>query len=92
MNIFQRNDSKLVNEEYTKNNYLVVNTRNKTGRTIALFSENCLYYPKNEDLFKKVVIDVNRYEWKSMAASRIIHQYYEKIIYMPEIYLNNGMY
>ncbi|HPF29263.1 MAG TPA: hypothetical protein PLZ77_04050 [Lachnospiraceae bacterium] len=85
-NPFPWNDSSIVEEAYQGNNYQIVETGFRTNRCIIFFSGNGLYYPNNQDVFLDVVCKRDRYEWKKVAQNKKIREYFEKIIFVRDIY------
>ena len=46
------------------NNYLIETNKNKKSKICAIyFSSNGIFYPKTDEIFKKTIIQKNRYEW-----------------------------
>ena len=83
---FPWNGSPLVHSEYLKDNYRVIDTEAKTGRAIIFFSGNGLYYPNTEQEFTKKVIIDDRYEWEHLSQDKLIRQYYERIIFVRDVF------
>lgn len=83
---FPWNGSALVLREYEKDNYKVIDTGIRTGRAIIFFTSNGLYYPNTEEEFTQKVILEDRYEGENISRHRKIRQYYERIIFVRDIY------
>lgn len=83
---FPWNEDLLVKKIYNCDNYRVENTGSKTGRAIIFFSSNGLYYPNDKRVFENTVISNDRYEWRNLAKHPSIRLYYEKIVYIRDIY------
>ena len=85
-NEFPWNNSSLVEEQYSKLNYKVIETGNKTGRAICFFSGNGLYYPNDTVTFRKEIINKDRYEFEKIGHGKLLVKYFEKIIFFRDIY------
>lgn len=83
---FPWNCSSVVDKIYKTDNYYVNVTKRKTGRVIIFFSGNGLYYPNTKETFEKVIIQKNRYEWEHVAKAKVVQKYYEKIIFVRDVY------
>lgn len=62
--VFQT-DSDIVNQVYKENNNYIIEY-NETGDKnycAIYFSSNDIYYPNNEDIFRKRIVEKNFYEW-----------------------------
>lgn len=79
-------NSDIVKEQYTKDNYKVVETGADSKKAIIFFTGNGLYFPDNEETFKRVVVGNDRYEWLNVAKDEKITSYFGKIIFVRDIY------
>lgn len=86
MDDFPWNEKGLVKEVYNRDNYLIEHTGKKTGRVIIFFSSNALYYPNDEKEMYEKIVRQDYYEWSNLAKHKKIKDYYEKIIYVRDIY------
>ena len=86
-NVFPWKESAQVRSAYEDNNYLISETGNATGRAIIFFSSNGIYYPNDEKTFAKYVAKGNDgFEWFHLAQHRRIQKYFQKIIFVRDIY------
>ncbi|HDI3253844.1 TPA: hypothetical protein PMC85_003427 [Vibrio cholerae] len=53
----------LLNFQYSQSNYKIVRRSNKKNTIVVLFSSNAIYYPNDNETFKYVIVDNDRYEW-----------------------------
>ena len=83
---FPWDGSELVLNEYKKDNIKIENTGHKTSKAIIFFSSNALYYPNDEESFKKSVIEKSRYEFENISKDPMIQNEFELIIYVRDIY------
>lgn len=83
---FPWNSGLVIEDIYKTDNYLIKFTGVKSKKAIIFFSGNGLYFPNTEEMFKETIIQKNRYEWENTAKSRVIQNYYEKIIFVRDIY------
>jgi hypothetical protein len=75
-----------INFAYKKKNYKIINNKVfSKDRTFIFFSGNGLYYPNTNEVFKKIIINQDRYEWfdisknidcKKIIFVRDIHKYW----------------
>lgn len=84
---FPWKDNDLVRSAYEGNNFLICETGNRSGRAIIFFSSNGIYYPNNEDVFVEYLAKGNDgYEWLHIAKHRKIQKFFQKIIFVRDIY------
>lgn len=76
-------NEELIKSEYIKKNYHIINTPKKGGEnlTIVYFSSNGIYSQNDEETFKRVIINENRYEWSKNLITRA-----NKHIFVRDIY------
>ena len=79
-------DHELLRKVYSEDNYRVIDTGRATGKCLICFSGNGLFYPNTEETFKRMVVDGDRYEWSNMTKSPELHEYYQRIILIRDIY------
>jgi hypothetical protein len=75
-----------INFVYKKKNYKIINNKIfSKDRIFIFFSGNGLYYPNTNEVFKKIIINQDRYEWfgisknidcKKIIFVRDIHKYW----------------
>ena len=66
-----------INFVYKKKNYKIINNKIfSKDRIFIFFSGNGLYYPNTNEVFKKIIINQDRYEWfgisKNIDCKKII--------------------
>lgn len=82
MNLFSYTSSEIVIKEYSKDNFIINNY--KDDGDVALFcSSNGLYFPNEEAIFKKYVVDKKRFEWNS---KNYINKTFGKYIYIRDVF------
>lgn len=87
MEDFPWKDNAQVRSAYEMDNYLISETGNATGRAIIFFSSNGIYYPNDEETFVKYIAKENDgFEWFHLAQHRRIQKYFQKIIFVRDIY------
>lgn len=88
MSEFEINDSNIyINQVYSENeNYKIIFNNCNTRKCIVFFSGNGLYYPNTLEVFQKVVINEDRYEWQNVAKESSIIQNYQMIILIRDVY------
>ena len=84
---FPWNKNVIVDREYKKDNYYLINTFSPTKKAIVFFSSNGIYFPNTEDTFIKVMNSKNHgYEWTNIARNKKIRKTFEKIMFVRDIY------
>ena len=85
--VFQTDSEIVLNQYKTNKNYLIVNTTKdsasiKKEKYCAIyFSSNNLYYPNDNNAFKKEIITKNKYEWYTTRINKA-----EKHIFIRDIF------
>ena len=83
---FPWNGSELLRKEYEKDNCIITRTGASTGRVIIFFSSNGIYFPNNEEGFTDRIIRRDYYDFKNLSSDRLIHDYYELVILVRDVY------
>lgn len=83
---FPWNDSPIIEKQYEKPNYMVRLTGNNTGRALIFFSSHGIYFPNTKDEFVKKIENEDYYDWINISKHRVIGKYFEKIIFVRDIY------
>lgn len=83
---FPWNGDSMVEQAYSKPNCLVFTTQAKTKKAMIFFSGNGIYFPNDIETFKKVIFVEHRYEWMNIAGSPLVKKYFERIIFVRDIY------
>lgn len=65
-------DSKEVRDEYKKNNFLIDYNEYCVDKSLCViyFSSNDIYYPNKEEVFKKVIVEKNNFEWYNIRVKK----------------------
>ena len=75
----------IIKQCYSLNNYKDIILRE--GRTcIVFFSGNGIYFPDERDVFEKIIIGKDRYEWENLSDSEEIRAWADRIIFIRDIY------
>lgn len=82
---FPWDGNELVRNAYCANNYKIVYTKSSTKRGVVFFTSNGLYYPNNENAFKKF-LRRDKYEWSILSKQKCVYRYFEKIIFVRDVY------
>lgn len=69
---------------YNMNNYEVIYKSKKKGKCYIFFSGNGLYYPNEREVFEKVVLRDNRYEWMNVCQKS--NFLFDKAVFVRDIY------
>lgn len=83
---FPWNSCSIIENIYKMDNYCIKDTKARTGRALIFFSGNGLYYPNSEETFVKTICDKNRYEWENTAKSKVLQNYFERMIFVRDVY------
>lgn len=59
----------LIENEYKKDNYRVIDLPNDSNVCLIFFSSHALYFPNTEDDFMKSVVIKDRYEWVNTVSA-----------------------
>lgn len=85
--IYEWNENwEFLQKAYNNNNYKEYVTQCKNGKVVIFCSSNGLFFPNDENTFRRVVEQQDRYEWENIAKNRLILKSYEKIIFIRDIY------
>jgi hypothetical protein len=80
-------DIESLNYAYTHlQNYKIIDNQTikyKKNRVIVCFSGNGLYYPNNDDVFKKAILENDYYEWENIMKNN--HLQYTKIVFIRDL-------
>lgn len=86
-NDFPWKETEAVRSAYEKDNYLICETGHQTGRAIIFCSSNGIYYPNHEEVFTAYIAKGDAgFEWYHLAQHERIRAYFEKIIFVRDIY------
>lgn len=78
-------ENELLNAQYRQHNYIIrEHKRQKNGKVYVYFSGNGLYQADNEESFRSLILERDRYEWLHYSAKKIP----EKEIYIRDIWLS----
>ena len=83
---FPWNDDSNLQSAYKQKNYILTDTNSKSRRIMIFFSGNGLYYPNTKSVFYNKIQQNNYYEWINVAQAPQIRQYYEKIIFIRDVF------
>lgn len=86
MDDFPWNGKGAMKETYNKDNFVIEYTGAKTGRVIIFISGNGLYYPNEERIMYEKIVEQDYYEWINLAKHKRIRNYYEKLVFIRDIY------
>ena len=78
--------NEIVLKIYEKDNYEIYDTGADSDICYIFFSSNGLYYPNTREIFEKLIVDQDRYEWKWVVKNSSIPNIAGRIIYMRDIY------
>jgi hypothetical protein len=72
-NVFQV-DSTVVNDQLKQHNYLIESNGVSADRTntycVVYFSSNNIYYPNTKEVFKKDIVNKNKFEWYGLRVKK----------------------
>lgn len=89
--IFENESENLEIYKYYCNskNFLVDTVSEDSNKPVIIFfTGHGLYFPTSIEMFRKKVLEENRFEWKNIAKSSGIRDKVSKIIYIRDIYKN----
>lgn len=73
-------DEPLVRREYEKSNYKIIETSADNNECVVYFSSNNIWYPNDKEVFRRTIIQEDRYEWRGRA-----YRIGKKNIYLRDI-------
>ena len=86
-NEFPWNGSRLVRDEYEKDNYFIIETDADTNKAIVFFSSNGIYFPNTEDAFLRAMNGPRHgYEWTNIAKNKRVQRTFKKIMFIRDVY------
>ncbi len=83
---FPWDGSDIVAQNYCCDNYKVEDTGACSKKAIIFFSSNAIYFPNTEGSFENDIIKKDRYEWTNIAKLHCIRKFFNKIVYVRDIY------
>ena len=83
---FPWNGDSTVEYAYSLDNFRIIKTHAKNNNAIIFFAGNGIYSPNEYDIFKKAIIDNDRFEWENIAQDYNLRKTYSLIILIRDIY------
>lgn len=71
---------------YEGDNYQCIDTGIESNLCYIFFSSNGLYFPDEKEVFEKVIIQYDRYEWKWVVSQSGLARQVGRIIYMRDVF------
>lgn len=78
--------NQIIQTQYTKDNYKVIDYKNKSNIAIIFFSSNGLYYPNTQEEFIEKLYVRDKYEWDNISQLPEIKKYARRVILVRDIY------
>lgn len=67
-------------------NYKIIENNNDSDICIIFFSSNGVYYPNEPEVFEKIIINEDRYEWENLANT--VSSKVKKIFFLRDVFKN----
>lgn len=79
--------NKHVAEFFTKEDNIEFIQCNKASNThLICFSDNGLFYPWTEEIFNKIILEKNRFQWRNITRDPRITEKFNYIVFVRDIY------
>ena len=78
--------NELLLDVYEKDNYIVQDTGADSDICYIFFSSHGLYYPETEEVFRKEIMENDRYEWKWVARNSSVYERAGRVIFVRDIW------
>ena len=83
-----RNDETAFAKYYELDNYKVIDNECSGNKCIVFFSAIAFYFASSDAEAKQLLIDDDIYEWQNIAKSKMIKNYYSRVIFVRDVLKN----
>lgn len=79
--------SKIITEEYAKDNYRIIYNLDCSKENCVIFFTSHSFYPNNtENEIEDYLVVKDRYEWVSISQNAVLRNYAKKFIFVRDVY------
>ncbi len=86
MEIYDTNFELVDRQWHEKENYLVKDFDNQSGRCLVLCSDNGIYYPFTEEAFVEKIVEKDTFQYLNITKDSVIKKHFSRIIYIREVW------
>lgn len=78
--------NELIMQAYQKDNYIIYDINIDSDICYIFFSSHGLYYPDTEEVFRKEILEKERYEWKWVAKNSSVYERAGRVVFVRDVW------
>ncbi|MCQ2521319.1 MAG: hypothetical protein MJ105_02980 [Lachnospiraceae bacterium] len=90
VSVFQKDDIRstdlVLSVFRSVDNYKIIDTGAENARCLLCFAGNLIYYPNEENAFRKSILEEDRFEYENITSDKKIRNHFGRIIYFRDVY------